>query len=50
LIAGHYDFPWMTLTQPALTVSAQPIYEMGLQAIELLILRIQGVDHPICEV
>ncbi len=49
-IAGHDDLPWMTLIQPALTVAAQPIYEMGRQATELLMLRIQGDDHPLREV
>lgn len=49
-IAGHDDLPWMTLIQPALTVAAQPIYEMGRQATELLMSRIQGDVEPVREV
>ena len=36
-IVGFDDAPWTTLITPALTVVAQPTYELGRQAAELLI-------------
>jgi LacI family transcriptional regulator len=44
------DLPWMSLLDVPLTVSAQPVYDMGRIATEMLIARIEGDDAPIREV
>lgn len=49
-VVGHDDLPWMELLCPPLTVSAQPIHEMGRQATELLLARIQGDASPLREI
>ena len=36
------DFAWTRLTNPPLTVIAQPVYEMGVAAAEALIRQIEG--------
>ncbi len=40
------ELDWMPLFDPALTVAAQPTYELGRQATELLLKRIGGWDEP----
>ncbi len=49
-LVGHDELPWMSLLAPGITVAAQPIYEMGKQAVEMLLARIQGDKQPIREV
>ncbi len=39
------ELDWMPLFEPALTVAAQPTYELGRQATELLLKRIGGWDE-----
>jgi LacI family fructose operon transcriptional repressor len=43
-VAGFDNMPWTQLVQPGLTVIAQPTYEMGREAIELLLQRIATPD------
>jgi DNA-binding LacI/PurR family transcriptional regulator len=49
-LAAQDELPWMPLFSPGITVSAQPIYEMGRLAINLLMARIDGDAQPIREV
>ncbi len=49
-LVGHDELPWMSLLAPGITVAAQPIYEMGKQAVEMLLERIRGDQQPIREV
>ena len=44
-IAGFDDMPWTRLVTPAITVLAQPTYEIGRSAIELLLQRIANPDQ-----
>jgi DNA-binding LacI/PurR family transcriptional regulator len=46
-IVGFDDHPWMSLLDPPLTTISQPMYDLGVQATELLIRRIesQGRDN-----
>lgn len=46
-LAGFDDMPWTRLVTPAITVVAQPTYEMGRAAIELLRARIQQPDQVV---
>jgi LacI family transcriptional regulator, fructose operon transcriptional repressor len=39
-VAGFDNLPWTRLVEPSLTVIAQPTYEIGREAIELLLQRI----------
>jgi LacI family fructose operon transcriptional repressor len=39
-VAGFDNLPWTRLVEPGLTVIAQPTYDMGREAIELLLQRI----------
>lgn len=39
-LAGFDDLPWTRLVEPGITVMAQPIYDIGRAAIELLLQRI----------
>src|SRR6185503_19147355 len=39
------DHPWATLMRPSLTVVAQPLYEVGRQAAELLRSRLADRDR-----
>ena len=41
-VVGFDDFPESMLLSPFLTVAAQPAYEMGRMATELLLKRISG--------
>jgi LacI family transcriptional regulator len=40
-LIGFDDMPWASSLRPALTVIAQPVYEMGVLAAQLLLARIQ---------
>ena len=40
------ELDWMSLIKPALTVVAQPTYELGQTAADLLLKRIEGSTHP----
>jgi DNA-binding LacI/PurR family transcriptional regulator len=44
------DVPWSTLLHPPLTVIAQPDYELGQRAAELLLERFKQPDNPTCHV
>jgi len=46
LVAGFDDMPWATLTQPSLTAVAQPTYDIGRTAAELLVSARQTPDRP----
>jgi LacI family fructose operon transcriptional repressor len=46
-LAGFDDDPWTALVEPGLTVIAQPTYEIGRTAMELLLQRIENPDRPI---
>ena len=39
-LAGFDDLPWTRLVEPGITVIAQPTYDLGQAAIELLLQRI----------
>jgi DNA-binding LacI/PurR family transcriptional regulator len=41
-LVGHDDLPWMGLLEPGITVTSQPVYELGRTAIQALLARIQG--------
>jgi LacI family transcriptional regulator len=41
-LVGFDDEPWAEFTQPSLTVVAQPTYELGRQAADLLVARLEG--------
>ena len=43
-VAGFDDLPWTRLVEPGVTVIAQPTYEMGREAIGLLLRRIAEPD------
>ncbi len=45
-LVGFDDMPWAEDLNPPLTVIAQPSYEMGQQALELLLKRISDRDAP----
>lgn len=45
-VAGFDELDWMFLVRPALTVMMQPTYEMGRQAAELLLARIDEPTRP----
>jgi LacI family transcriptional regulator len=46
-LVGFDDFPWADVFRPRLTTVAQPTYELGRTAAELLIARIAGgLDSP----
>jgi LacI family transcriptional regulator len=45
-VVAFDDHPWATLIRPALTVVAQPGYEIGRQAGELLRCRLAARDRP----
>jgi DNA-binding LacI/PurR family transcriptional regulator len=49
-LVGFDDMPWAALLQPPLTVVAQPTYELGKQAAELLLERLQKPDKPVTNV
>ncbi len=45
-VVGFDDMPWATLLQPPLTVVAQPSYEIGEKASELLLERFKQPEKP----
>jgi LacI family fructose operon transcriptional repressor len=46
-IAGFDDLPWTRLVDPGVTVIAQPTYDIGREAAELLLQRISDPDKPV---
>lgn len=46
-LAGFDDMPWTRLVSPAISVIAQPTYEMGRAAIELLLARIAQPEQVV---
>lgn len=46
-IIGFDDMPWANLLQPPLTAIAQPTYELGQRAAELLLGRLKERDKPV---
>ncbi|MGC3998616.1 MAG: LacI family DNA-binding transcriptional regulator [Anaeromyxobacter sp.] len=46
-VAGFDDLPWTRLVEPGVTVVAQPTYEMGRTATELLLQRIASPQKPV---
>jgi len=49
-IVGFDDMPWATLLHPPLTAIAQPTYELGRQAAELLLVRLKDPHKPVAHV
>ncbi len=45
-VVGFDDMPWAALLQPPLTVLAQPTYDIGRTAAELLFERLASADKP----
>jgi DNA-binding LacI/PurR family transcriptional regulator len=45
-VIGFDDMPWATLLQPPLTAVAQPTYELGQKAAEMLFKRFEDQDRP----
>jgi LacI family fructose operon transcriptional repressor len=48
-VAGFDNMPWTELVEPGLTVIAQPTYDIGREAIEMLLQRIATPDKPMCQ-
>lgn len=46
-VVSFSDMPWASLLQPPLTVIAQPDYELGQKAAELLLERLDKPDKPV---
>ncbi|HEX7586924.1 MAG TPA: substrate-binding domain-containing protein, partial [Anaerolineae bacterium] len=46
-VVGFDDMPWAMLLQPPLTAIAQPTYDLGKKAAELLLERLQKTDKPV---
>jgi LacI family fructose operon transcriptional repressor len=46
-LAGFDDLPWTRLVEPGITVVAQPIYDIGRAAIELLLQRIAKPEQAV---
>jgi DNA-binding LacI/PurR family transcriptional regulator len=49
-IVGFDDMPWATLLQPPLTAVAQPTYELGQRAAELLLERFAQPQKPVAHI
>ena len=45
-VVGFDDMPWATSLQPPLTAVAQPTYELGIAAAQLLLDRLHEPDRP----
>ena len=45
-LASFDDFPWAELVSPPLTTIAQPTYQIGVEAVRLLLERIADPDRP----
>lgn len=46
-LVGFDDDPWTALVEPGLTVIAQPTYEIGRTAMELLLQRLESPERPV---
>ena len=46
-LAGFDNLPWTRLVEPGITVIAQPIYDIGRAAIELLLQRIAQPEQAV---
>ena len=46
-LAGFDDMPWTRIVTPSITVMAQPTYDMGRSAIELLLARIAQPEQAV---
>ncbi len=46
-LVGFDDDPWTSLVDPGLTVIAQPTYEIGRTAMELLLQRLENPERPV---
>ncbi|MDR3413346.1 MAG: LacI family DNA-binding transcriptional regulator [Formivibrio sp.] len=46
-LVGFDDDPWTSLVEPGLTVIAQPTYEIGRTAMELLLQRRESPERPV---
>lgn len=44
-LVGFDDFPWADVFRPRLTTVAQPLYELGRTAAELVLKQLSGVGH-----
>ncbi len=49
-VVGFDDMPWAALLDPPLTVVAQPTYDLGQIAAEMLIARVSDPDRPVQEI
>jgi LacI family fructose operon transcriptional repressor len=49
-VVGFDDMPWAKLLHPPLTVVAQPTHELGRQAVESLLERLDQPDKPVSHV
>lgn len=49
-LVGFDDLPWSSLVRPRITTVAQPTYEIGRRAAELLVARVSGDAAPLREV
>lgn len=49
-IAAFDEMEWMYFVKPALTVVAQPTYELGRTAVDLLLQRMEDPDRPYQEI
>jgi DNA-binding LacI/PurR family transcriptional regulator len=49
-VVGFDDVPWATLLQPPLTAVAQPTYELGQKAAQLLLERLAQPGKPVAHV
>jgi DNA-binding LacI/PurR family transcriptional regulator len=45
-VAAFDEMDWMYFVRPALTVVAQPTYDLGRTAVELLLQRMEDPDRP----
>src|SRR2546428_2808656 len=44
-LVGFDDLPWADVFRPRLTTVAQPLYELGRSAAELVLNQLSGADH-----
>ena len=49
-VVGFDDMPWATLLEPPLTAVAQPTYELGQRAAELLLERLKQPQKPAAQI
>ena len=43
-VFGFDNISFSTMTNPTLSTISQPMYQMGVQAVEMLIMRMQGEE------